>query len=102
MLTELKGKELSVMAPVLLSWNFDLKSDSADYNREIIQNAVKEVSEGNDARSRTTLKDKFTSSIVSDTYNLCDIKVTSPSLQICAISVQHIKQAIVFLISYEY
>ena len=43
-------------------------SDTADYNDELFEDELIRVSESDDIRSRTTLKDRFTSSVIADIY----------------------------------
>ena len=75
---------LCAMAPDLLRWGDDLISVSADYDNESFDEELTRVSESDDARARTTSKDKFTSSIVADKSYLCDFKIIPPHLQVSA------------------
>ena len=88
---EQNARELCVMAPDLLRWGDDLISVPADFNDEQFDLEFIRVSESDDARSRATSKDKFTSSIVADENYLFDFKIISPSLQVSAISKFHEK-----------
>ena len=85
-LNKLKCEGLCAMAPDLLSWDCDLKSDPADYDYELIRDEVNGASERNDVQLRATSKDKFTSSIVADKNYLYDFKIISPTLPVSAIS----------------
>ena len=78
---------LCAMAPDLLRWGDDLISVSADYNNELFDQEFTRVSESDDARARTTSKDKFTSSIVADKSYSCDFKIIPPSLQVRATNI---------------
>ena len=69
---EQNSKDLCAMAPDLLRWGDDLISDNADHDDKLCEDELIRVSESDDVRSRTTFKDKFTSSIVADTSYLCD------------------------------
>ena len=73
------------MAPDLLRYDNDLKSESADHKNEI-NGDVNVVSERNDVQPRMTFKDKFTSSIVADNNYLYDIQIISPLLHVSAIN----------------
>ena len=75
------------MAPDLLNWDNDLESETADYVGEIIKGELNKVSERNDERSRTTLKDKFSLCIVADKNYLKDIQIIPPTSQVSAISI---------------
>ena len=77
------------MAPDLLGWDDDLESEPADYNDDLFEDELNEVSESDDARTRTTPKDKFTSFIVADKSYLCDFKIIPPHLQVSAINNLH-------------
>ena len=70
--------------PNLLRWDDDFISDSADYNDELFEDELNEVSESGCERTRATFKDKFTSSIVADKSYLCDFKIIPPTLQVSA------------------
>ena len=94
MLGELNDEDLCAMAPDLLQWGDDLISVPADYNDELFDQEFTEVSESDDARSRATSKDKFTSSIVADKNYLCDFKIISPSLQVSATNIIQEKSCI--------
>ena len=77
--------------PNLLRWDDDFISDSADYNDELFEDELNEVSESGCERTRATFKDKFTSSIVADKSYLCDFKIIPPTLQVSAINKSHEK-----------
>ena len=83
-LNELNSGELCAMAPDLLRWGDDQKSESADYSDELFEDELNGVSEGDDSHSRVTSKDKFTSNIVADKSYLCDFKIISPTVQVSA------------------
>ena len=74
------------MASGFLSWNSDLKSDTADYYDKTINDKVNQAGKKNNVRSRTTSKDKFTSSIAAYKNYFYDIQVIYPTLQVIAIS----------------
>ena len=83
---ELNTSDVCAMAPDLLRWGDDLISVPADYNGELFEQEFTGVSESDDARVRTTPKDKFTSSIIADKSYLSDFKIIPPSLQVSAIN----------------
>ena len=68
------------MAPDPLQRGDDLMSESADYKKELFEDELNIVSESDYERSRATLKDKFTLSIVADKSYLCDFKIISFTL----------------------
>ena len=86
---ELNMRDVCAMAPDLLRWGDDLISVLADYNYKVFDQEFTRVSESDDARTRATSKDKFTSSMVADKSYLCDFNIIPPSLQVSAINEFH-------------